>query len=132
MTNLDMLLLKGGINGMTEENLAELRYSILTRGIPANSEGMVRPYPNRQHPSYRATYTLLHSPSPHAPTLIHHFLTPSSPNSASTSGSSSSTRPLSAPTSTSTSSAKAPPPRTQKSKTTPSVPSKATPSSAAA
>lgn len=45
MTNLDMLLLKGGINGMTEENLAELRYSILTRGIPANSEGMVRPDP---------------------------------------------------------------------------------------
>ncbi|KAF3046617.1 hypothetical protein E8E12_011246 [Didymella heteroderae] len=40
MANLDMLLLKGGTNGMTEENLAELRYTILTKGIPANSEGM--------------------------------------------------------------------------------------------
>ncbi|KAJ4987367.1 mitotic check point protein (TBC domain-containing protein) [Stagonosporopsis vannaccii] len=40
MTNLDMLLLKGSQNGMTEENLAELRYAILTKGIPANSEGM--------------------------------------------------------------------------------------------
>lgn len=46
MTNLDMLLLKGGSNGMTEENLAELRYTILTKGIPANSEGMVRPHPH--------------------------------------------------------------------------------------
>ena len=43
MTNLDMLLLKGGTNGLTEENLAELRYTILTKGIAANSEGMVRP-----------------------------------------------------------------------------------------
>jgi cell cycle arrest protein BUB2 len=46
MANLDMLLLKGGTNGMTEENLAELRYTILTKGIPANSEGMVRPHPH--------------------------------------------------------------------------------------
>lgn len=46
MTNLDMLLLKGGTSGMTEENLAELRYAILTKGIPANSEGMVRPNPH--------------------------------------------------------------------------------------
>ena len=41
MTNLDMLLLKGSQNDLTEENLAELRYAILTKGIPANSEGMV-------------------------------------------------------------------------------------------
>lgn len=42
MSNLDMLLLKGNSSGMSEENLAELRYTILTKGIPANSEGMVR------------------------------------------------------------------------------------------
>lgn len=41
MANLDMLLLKGNSSGYSEENLAELRYSILTKGIPANSEGMV-------------------------------------------------------------------------------------------
>ena len=41
MTNLDMLLLKGASSGISEENLAELRYTILTKGIPANSEGMV-------------------------------------------------------------------------------------------
>jgi hypothetical protein len=41
MTNLDMLLLKGASSGTTEENLEELRYTILTKGIPANSEGMV-------------------------------------------------------------------------------------------
>ncbi|KAG9201553.1 hypothetical protein G6514_005560 [Epicoccum nigrum] len=40
MTNLDQLLLKGANSDMTEENLAELRYTILTKGIPANSEGM--------------------------------------------------------------------------------------------
>lgn len=41
MTNLDMLLLKGAAQENTEEGLAELRYTILTKGIPANSEGMV-------------------------------------------------------------------------------------------
>ena len=41
MTNLDLLLLKGANRDLTEENLAELRYTVLTKGIPANSEGMV-------------------------------------------------------------------------------------------
>jgi hypothetical protein len=59
MTNLDMLLLKGGTDGMTEENLAELRYTILAKGIPANSEGMVRPIPTRR--LWQASYTTLYS-----------------------------------------------------------------------
>lgn len=42
MTNLDMLLLKGASASDAEEYLQELRYTILTKGIPANSEGMVR------------------------------------------------------------------------------------------
>jgi cell cycle arrest protein BUB2 len=42
MANLDMLLLRGSSSGNPEENLKELRYNILTKGIPANSEGMVR------------------------------------------------------------------------------------------
>ena len=40
MPNLDMLLLKGPA-GNVENGLNELRYTILTQGIPANSEGMV-------------------------------------------------------------------------------------------
>jgi cell cycle arrest protein BUB2 len=40
MTNLDMLLLKGASASNPEEGLQELRYTILTKGIPANSEGM--------------------------------------------------------------------------------------------
>lgn len=53
MTNLDMLLLKGASASNPEEGLQELRYTILTEGIPANSEGMVCSphYPMR---SYRA------------------------------------------------------------------------------
>lgn len=43
MTNLDLLLLKGASSSNPEEGLQELRYTILTKGIPANSEGMVRP-----------------------------------------------------------------------------------------
>ncbi|KAJ4287264.1 CDC16 protein [Kalmusia sp. IMI 367209] len=39
MPNLDMLLLKGPSSGV-EEGLHELRWTILTDGIPANSEGM--------------------------------------------------------------------------------------------
>ncbi|CAI6332484.1 unnamed protein product [Periconia digitata] len=39
MTNLDMLLLKGP-SGNVEDGLNELRYTILTQGIPANNEGM--------------------------------------------------------------------------------------------
>jgi hypothetical protein len=46
MTNLDMLLLKGPSSGNIEEGLGELRYTILTQGIPANSEGMVRYHPS--------------------------------------------------------------------------------------
>ena len=42
MPNLDMLLLKGPSAGV-EEGLNELRFAILTEGIPANSEGMVCP-----------------------------------------------------------------------------------------
>lgn len=41
MTNLDVLLLKGPTNGDVEGGLNELRFTILTQGIPANSEGMV-------------------------------------------------------------------------------------------
>lgn len=50
MTNLDLLLLKGANRDLTEENLAELRYTILTKGIPANSEGMVNTPPRRPQP----------------------------------------------------------------------------------
>jgi cell cycle arrest protein BUB2 len=41
MASLDVLLLKGPSQGNLEEGLNELRYAILTQGIPANSEGMV-------------------------------------------------------------------------------------------
>lgn len=41
MPNFDMLLLKGPSPGL-EEGLNELRFAILTDGVPANSEGMVR------------------------------------------------------------------------------------------
>ena len=41
MTNLDLLLLKGASSENPEEGLQELRYNVLTKGIPANSEGMV-------------------------------------------------------------------------------------------
>jgi cell cycle arrest protein BUB2 len=40
MTNLDMLLLKGPPFGDVEGGLNQLRFTILTEGIPANSEGM--------------------------------------------------------------------------------------------
>jgi cell cycle arrest protein BUB2 len=46
MTNLDLLLLKGASASNPEEALHELRYTILTEGIPANSEGMVRLHQN--------------------------------------------------------------------------------------
>ena len=42
--NLDVLLLKGTNSDNPEEGLRELRYAILTDGIPANSDGMVRNY----------------------------------------------------------------------------------------
>jgi hypothetical protein len=51
MTNLDMLLLKGASSTNPEENLRELRYAILTDGIPANSDGMVRTIPHSQTPT---------------------------------------------------------------------------------
>jgi cell cycle arrest protein BUB2 len=50
MANLDMLLLRGPSLADTEEGLNELRYTILTKGIPANSEGMVS-----MHPIHRRT-----------------------------------------------------------------------------
>ncbi|KAF1912607.1 cell division control protein 16 [Ampelomyces quisqualis] len=40
MTNLDVLLLKGCTSASPEESLRELRYAILTDGVPANSDGM--------------------------------------------------------------------------------------------
>lgn len=83
MTNLDILLLKGASEGITEENLAELRYTILTKGIPANSEGMV------SFPTTKALATTINNfasgPYPHdsLPLLT---IPASSPNSESTSG----------------------------------------------
>jgi subtilase family serine protease len=41
MTNLDMLLLRGPSHDNLEAGLDELRYTILTEGVPANNEGMV-------------------------------------------------------------------------------------------
>jgi hypothetical protein len=49
MTNLDVLLLKGSTSDNPEERLRELRYEILTNGIPANSEGMVPNCPRPLH-----------------------------------------------------------------------------------
>jgi cell cycle arrest protein BUB2 len=49
MTNLDVLLLKGATSANPEENLRELRYAILTDGIPANSEGMVHLHANNRN-----------------------------------------------------------------------------------
>ncbi|OCK77117.1 TBC-domain-containing protein [Lepidopterella palustris CBS 459.81] len=40
MTNLDLLLLKGPPSGDLESGLNELRFTILTKGITANSDGM--------------------------------------------------------------------------------------------
>ncbi|KAF2647900.1 TBC-domain-containing protein [Lophiostoma macrostomum CBS 122681] len=40
MPNLDMLLLKGPPHDNLEAGLDELRYTILTEGVPANNEGM--------------------------------------------------------------------------------------------
>lgn len=48
MTNLDLLLLKGPPSGDLEGGLNELRFTILTKGMPANSDGMVNYTP---HPS---------------------------------------------------------------------------------
>jgi cell cycle arrest protein BUB2 len=41
MTNLDSFLLRERPPGSLDEGLNELRYLILTQGVPANSEGMV-------------------------------------------------------------------------------------------
>lgn len=51
MTNLDLLLLKGPPNGDIERGLNELRYTILTKGIPANSDGMVQHLPTPPQPT---------------------------------------------------------------------------------
>ncbi len=48
MTNLDTLLLRGAATGNPEEGLRDLRYTVLTKGIPANSEGMVSSHLNSQ------------------------------------------------------------------------------------
>jgi cell cycle arrest protein BUB2 len=41
MTSLEILLAKGP-SGDTEAGLEQLRYTILSDGIPSNSDGMVR------------------------------------------------------------------------------------------
>ena len=46
MTNLDLLLLKGPPSGDLEGGLNELRFTILTKGMPANSDGMVNYTPH--------------------------------------------------------------------------------------
>ena len=118
-----MLLLKGASSSDPEERLQELRYTILTKGIPANSEGMVRSsevslcwHTADGNPIYISSI-----PESKAKLIIPWF----SPNCAYTSGSSFSMRPHSIPTSTSTSSDKARHPRTRRSKTTRSAHSKA-------
>ncbi|KAF1997604.1 TBC-domain-containing protein [Amniculicola lignicola CBS 123094] len=40
MTNLDMLLVRGPPNGNLEDGMNDLRYTILTQGVPANRDGM--------------------------------------------------------------------------------------------
>ena len=61
MPNLDMLLLKGPASGV-DEGLNELRWTILADGIPANSEGMVRPHTvtSFRCSSLRASYLASH------------------------------------------------------------------------
>jgi hypothetical protein len=64
MANLDMLLLRGPSLADTEEGLNELRYTILTKGIPANSEGMVSMHPiHPQQLLHTAPRTNHHHPS---------------------------------------------------------------------
>lgn len=49
MANLDQILQRASLTSNAEEGLNELRYTILTQGIPANNEGMVScqaPYPH--------------------------------------------------------------------------------------
>jgi hypothetical protein len=41
MANLDQILQRASLTSNAEEGLNELRYTILTQGIPANNEGMV-------------------------------------------------------------------------------------------
>ncbi len=41
-SELDEFLRRGPANGDVTQGLAELRYRILSDGIPSNSEGMVR------------------------------------------------------------------------------------------
>lgn len=77
MTNVDNLLLRGPPAGDLDRGLDELRYSILTKGIPANSDGMVHPTstsPQRTHtdpstpvrtPHLHMAHPPLRSPPPH-------------------------------------------------------------------
>jgi cell cycle arrest protein BUB2 len=60
MTNLDQILQRASLTSNPEEGLNELRYTILTQGIPANNEGMV----SSQAPHY-TSYT---------PSLAYSFL----------------------------------------------------------
>lgn len=63
-TNLDVLLLKGTNPDNPEEGLRELRYAILTDGIPANSDGMVcnvHPYNNSELTSATCSNSILTS-----------------------------------------------------------------------
>lgn len=74
MTNLDLLLLKGANRDLTEENLAELRYTILTKGIPANSEGMVNTPRHPQPQPVQSQCSALSTRFPPNPTSQHHTL----------------------------------------------------------
>ena len=57
MTHLDLFLQKGPPNGDLSTGLDELRRVILLDGIPANSDGMVRPS------SHTSTKHDAHNPS---------------------------------------------------------------------
>jgi cell cycle arrest protein BUB2 len=42
MANLELLLQRGPSSGELNDGLEQLRYAVLTDGIPSNSDGMVR------------------------------------------------------------------------------------------
>ena len=76
MMNLEQLLLRGAASGNLEEGLQELRYTVLTKGIPANSEGMVS---STSHSfSNLQCNGLFSNPSLHSMELTEHNSSPSS------------------------------------------------------
>jgi len=104
MTNLDLLLLKGPPSGDLEGGLNELRFTILTKGMPANNDGMVNYTPHPPHYPPQLPFQVVEQLSFLSTALLTAIR---SLKCAYTSGSSYSTPPPSAPTSISTSSAKA-------------------------